>query len=56
MKVKSSLKRRSEYSQGTLREIFDDEVNRSEIGGYISFAQIESTMYKRKRLFTPPVP
>ena len=56
MKVKSSLKRRSEYSQGTLREIFDDEVNQSEVGGYISFPQIESTMYKRKRLFTPPVP
>ena len=31
-------------------------MNRSEVGGYISFAQIESTMYKRRRLFTPPVP
>ena len=55
MKVKSIIKRRSEYSQGTLREIFDDEVNKSEVGGCISFAQIQSAMYKRKRLFTPPV-
>ena len=48
MKVKSSLKRRSEYSQGTLLKIFEDEVYQSEVGGYISFAKIESTMYKRK--------
>ncbi|KAI6658397.1 hypothetical protein LOD99_15199 [Oopsacas minuta] len=56
MKVTSKLKRKSEYSQGSLREIFDDEVNQSEVGGFISFAQLESTMYKRKRLCTPEVP
>ena len=56
LKVKSKLKRKSEYSQGTLRETFDNKVNQSEVGGYISFAQIESTMYKRKRLHTSQVP
>ena len=56
MKVTSKLKRKSEYSQGTLRELFDEEVNQSEVGGFISFSQLESTMYKRRRLYTPQVP
>ena len=56
MKLTSKLKRKSEFSQGTLQQIFDEEVNQSEVGGFISFSQLESTMYKRKRLYTPQVP
>ena len=48
--VVSKLKRRAEFSQGTLREIFDEEANQSEVGGYISFPRIESSMYKRRRI------
>ena len=40
-KVVSRIKRKSEISQGTLREIFDEEVNQSEVGGYISFPRLE---------------
>ena len=56
MNLKSKLKRKAEYSQGSLREIFDDEVNQSPVAGYISFPQLENTMYKRRRLHTPHVP
>ncbi|KAI6650608.1 hypothetical protein LOD99_7658 [Oopsacas minuta] len=55
MKVTSKLKRKSEYSQGSLQEIFDDEVYQSEVGGFISFAQLGSMTYKRKRLYTSEV-
>ena len=44
MNLKSKLKRKAEYSQGSLREIFDDEVNQSPVAGYISFPQLENTM------------
>ena len=52
----SKLKRRAEFSQGTLREIFDEEANQSEVGGYISFPRIESSMYKRRRIHRPQIP
>ena len=53
--LKSKLKGKAEYSQGSLREIFDDEVNQSPVAGYISFPQLENTVYKR-RLLTSHVP
>ena len=34
IRVVSRIIRKSEISQGTLREIFDEEVNQSEVGGY----------------------
>ena len=37
-------------------EKFADEVDQSEVGGYISFAKLENTMYKRRKLHTPQVP
>ena len=54
--MKTKLKRRAEFSQGTLREIFDEEANQSEVGGYISFPRIESSMYKRRRIHRPQIP
>ena len=56
MNLKLKLKRKAEYSQGSLREIFDDEVDQSPVAGYISFPQLENTMYKRRRLHTHHVP
>ena len=41
-KVVSKLKRRAEFSQGTLHEIFDEEANQSEVGGYYSFPRMET--------------
>ena len=55
-KVVSKFKRRAEFSQGTLREIFDEEANQSEVGGYISFPWIESSMYKRRQMHRPQIP
>ena len=55
-KVISKLKRKAEDSQQSLREIFDEEANQSEVGGNISFVHVESAMYKRRRLHRPQIP
>ena len=55
-KVVSKLKRRAEFSQGTLRETFDEEANQSEVGGCISFPRIEGSVYKRRRIHRPQIP
>ena len=49
-KVLTQLKRRAEDSEESLRELFDEEVNESEIGGQIIFVRVVSTMFKRRRL------
>ena len=48
-KVVSRIKREADISQGTLREIFDEEVNQSEVSDYISFPLLENYMFKRGR-------
>ena len=53
----SGINRKSNRNkQGTLREIFDEEVNQSEVGGYISFPRLENSMFKRRRMHRPQVP
>ena len=42
-------------SEGTLREIFDEETNKSDFGGHVSFIDMENSMYKRRRLNRPTV-
>ena len=54
--MKTSLKRKAESSEGTLREIFDEETNKSDFGGHVSFIDMENSMYKRRRLNRPTVP
>ena len=53
LKLKTTLKRKAETSQGTLRQTFDDEANSSMVGGQVSFVNLESSMYKRRK---PNVP
>ena len=55
-KLLTKVKRKAENSQGSLRELFDEEANESEVGGNISFARLENTMYKRRRLNRPQIP
>ena len=54
--VLTKLKRRAEDSQESLRELFDEEANESEVGGQISFVRVESTMFRRRRLNRPRIP
>ena len=56
LKLKTTLKRKAETSQGTLRQTFDDEANSSRVGGQVSFVNLESAMYKRWKLNRPNVP
>ena len=56
LQLKTSLKRKAENSERTLREIFDEETNKSDFGGYVSFIDMENSMYKRRRLNRPTVP
>ena len=55
-KLLTKVKRKAENSQGSLRELFDEEANESEVGGNISFVRVENTMYKRRRLNRPQIP
>ena len=55
-KLLTKVKRKAECSQGSLRELFDEEANESGVGGHISFVQVENTMYKRRRLNRPQIP
>ena len=52
----TNVKRKAENSQGSLRELFDEEANESEVGGNISFVRVENTMYIRRRLNSPQIP
>ena len=54
--MKRSLKRKAKTSQGTLRQTIDDEANSSMVGGQVSFVNLESSMYKRRKLTRPNVP
>ena len=56
LKLETTLKRKSETSQGTLRQIFDDEANSSRVGGQVSFVNLESSIYKRRKFNRPNVP
>ena len=56
LKLKTTLKRRAEDSQGTIRDILDDKANSSRVGGQVSFVNLESTMYKRRRLNSQNIP
>ena len=56
LKLRTTLKRRAEISQGTLKQIFDEEANSSRVGGQVSFVHLESSMYKRRKLNRPNIP
>ena len=56
MKLKITLNQKSETSQGTLKQIFDDEANSSRVGGQVSFVNLEGSMYKKRKLNRPNVP
>ena len=56
--MKTKLKRKSEISSDTLRGIFDDvsEVTPANIATKITFNQMESGMFKRRKKIEPPLP
>src|ERR1041384_2747910 len=49
-------KRAAEAPTTTLRQIFDEEVRNSTNAASITFTEIESSMYKRRRLQQPELP
>lgn len=55
-KKRTTLKRKAETSQETPRQTFDDKANSSMVGGQVSFVNLESSMYKRRKLNRPNVP
>ena len=56
LKLRTTLKRRAEISQGTLKQIFDEEASSSRVGGQVSFVNLGSSMYKRRKLNRPNIP
>jgi hypothetical protein len=54
--LKNRLKRRAEECSGSLREIFDEETAKSTSATQIGFAEVENTMYNRRRRVLPPLP
>ena len=58
LKMKTKLKRKSEISSDTLRGIFDDvsEITPGNIATKITFNQVESGMFKRRKKIEPPLP
>jgi hypothetical protein len=56
LKLKTSLKRSAEESSGSLRQIFDCHTTTSSVGMAIGFAEVEASMYRRRRRVLPPLP
>ena len=56
MMLAKMRKRAAEESSSTLRQIFDNETRSTAAGASIGFNDVESSMYKRRRLQKPALP
>ena len=56
LELQNKLKRRAETEEMSLKDIFNDETRNSPVAEKISFPEVESTMYKRRKKTQPVIP